>query len=205
MSRRCLDEWFNRNRCCPAHPDQIPQEYTDSSVPSTSSGTTTTTTGDSASESDAENSEIAENSPSHQDYAPDDATTNELSGEPNNELTDGTSRLRISLQLDFQAENSTLSEDTNNTSDNSIHDVPGATSPGQYQPPDAITEADDSSPSSNSRSRQRPIGKTVVHVDDGSIHGSPGLFDEDEIAQLASKIKTILVQESPRSREYEGT
>jgi len=47
--------------------------------------------------------------------------------------------------------------------------------------------------------------KTIVHVDDGSIHGSPNLFDEEEIAQLASKIKTILVQESPRGRDFDET
>ena len=41
----------------------------------------------------------------------------------------------------------------------------------------------------------------MVHVDEGSIHGSPTLFDEEELAQLASKIKTIYVTETPRSTE----
>lgn len=77
-------------------------------------------------------------------------------------------------------------------------------------PADAITPVDgDLSCSpvtvSDSSAMATRRQKTIVHVDDGSIHGSPNLFDEEEIAQLASKIKTILVQESPRGRDFDET
>ena len=61
------------------------------------------------------------------------------------------------------------------------------------------------SPVAISSSSREGRQKTIVHVDDGSIHGSPNLFDEEEIEQLASKIKTILVQDSPRTRDPEET
>ena len=38
-------------------------------------------------------------------------------------------------------------------------------------------------------------GRTVVHVEDGSMHGTT-LFDEDELTQLTSKRLKILVQDS---------
>ena len=47
--------------------------------------------------------------------------------------------------------------------------------------------------------------KTVVHVDDGSLHGSSALFNDDELEQLASKIKTILVSDNLESTISEET
>lgn len=87
-----------------------------------------------------------------------------------------------------------------------LPDIPGASSsPLEISPRCDVDKPDEPSRTLHSQSDQLNIGKTVVHVDDGSMHGSPGMFDDDEIAQLASKIKTILVQESPRGREFEGT
>merc|ERR1719354_1070637 len=54
--KHCLDEWFQRNRCCPEHPDQAPQEYIETlprntaiarnRLPINTTETTTTTTDD---------------------------------------------------------------------------------------------------------------------------------------------------------------
>jgi len=57
--------------------------------------------------------------------------------------------------------------------------------------------------SQNEEVELSPRHRTIVHVDDGSIHGSPSLFNDDDLAQLASKIKTILVAESPRRSDQQ--
>lgn len=47
--------------------------------------------------------------------------------------------------------------------------------------------------------------RTMVHVDEGSIHGSPSLFDEEDLVDLTSKKLKLLVAENSVSSEIDNT
>lgn len=193
--KKCLDEWFSRNRCCPAHPDQIPQEFTDpssSSAPSmqdqeSSSHNTETLGGDDTLQEEDTHLQppTAMPEPETEENEDHTSTLNELENIDDTE----TEVVGPNQSTGVEDEGETVDSPTSVNQDTEEEVTP-----------------DDCSctpvPTSDREVRQQ---KTIVHVDDGSIHGSPNLFDEDEIAQLASKIKTILVQESPRGRDFEDT
>ena len=234
-----MDEWFGRNRCCPAHPDQIPQEYQDTPGASASNinntndasgGTEASATtsqeriNTSANESTTEEQtgvfrldehqqlgNEASNGPlsnrsieSHNELLAQAAAMNtEESASQHQEISDITAANtnHINVQESNPVPIQTLGHQVNNSvelsppSSSSLHHVNTSTSSSSGIPP--VEEC--SSPpiamsSSAPESRRR---KPIVHVDDGSIHGSPNNLDEEEIAQLASKI-FVSQQFSPR-------
>ena len=239
---RCLDEWFGRNRCCPAHPDQIPQEYQD--TPGASSSTVNNTNeasgGNEASaitSPETINMSGASNESANEDQTgmfslDEQQLGNEASNGPpsNRSIENGnellTQAAAISTEESSQhQENSDITLPSTNhinvqesnpvpiqtlghqiqvnssveltpSSSSSLHNVnTNTTSSGGIPPVEECSSPPIAMMSSSApeSSRRKPI----VHVDDGSIHGSPNNLDEEEIAQLASKI-FVSQQFSPR-------
>jgi len=255
--KKCLDDWFQRNRCCPEHPDQIPnQDY-----PSTSNEA-----GESSSSSSAEPSVLLastsaptatsrissysrQNTSSNDDENYDNVVANSpisnvTGATANNDESSTTSRnnqikperpIRPERRRSSQNYQAVLvSSEISSNATTVVQPRDSTTSP-VVQPLD-IEEGEETnetvnlesnlmSPSSqlsvinevlsqnssfsdidisqNEEVELSPRHRTIVHVDDGSIHGSPSLFNDDDLAQLASKIKTILVAESPRRSDQQ--
>lgn len=228
-----MDEWFVRNRCCPAHPDQIPQEYVDS-APSSSTNITREAnqpSGPSTSSQVLDSDQPGTSSLASSLSGVGGRTETEVSVHVhNNESEEENIIMPRRLANDSPSQqlesvnNTNISETSpprtpelsrregNGDSHTPFYTPREMPEDLEDSPADAIAVADGEdlscSPVANVSSgtaMESRRQKTIVHVDDGSIHGSPNLFDEEEIAQLASKIKTILVQESPRGRDFEET
>lgn len=187
--KKCIDDWFQRNRCCPEHPDQIPNEHTTSSASQSTNNiqdnreeSTSETLGATAMDASTENNEASHAAVFMPDL--------ELDDRQNDTSSDVSPSAAVSSDV---AQNR---QDTHPLPEIVILDS-------------TLREEDDSvAPQTLTRQVSSPTatpGKTIVHVDDGSIHGSPTLFDEDELDQLTTKIKTILVAESPRGQEVNNT
>ena len=250
MFFRCLDDWFNRNRCCPAHPDQIPQEYAD--TPSASSASVNTTNEMAGAAGGAEvaspapqqlpnnlNNVSSISNDSHEDqpgiFRLDEqqrenetgnsggnvsnvhevntqaainntspATTYQRQGQTvenmsptviTNQITVQESSNPVSIQSQSSLSLPTnsvsipnVSVDVSPSSSSTMH---GNTIPVTARPSlrsRIIVEECGSPPIAMSSSAPERRQKPIVHVDDGSIHGSPSNLNEEEIAQLASKI-----------------
>lgn len=208
---RCLDDWFQRNRCCPEHPDQIPnQDFpTADNTPSASNtsirnnGTDLTSQSNLQSASNDDSELIGATAASPEQLRGETLQSENinqrdllLTSQVNNVNNEPTSRsISIPPLGNFELE---MGQESDNAGNESLNQSETQLSP--------ISEASQNSQHSTHEeisSSSRPIIKhrTVVHVDEGSIHGSPTLFDDEDLAQLASKIKTIYVTETPRSAE----
>jgi len=271
--KKCLDEWFQRIRCCPAHPDQIPQEYS-TDVSSTSSSLPHMDDTEGGSQQQAEAIAVASSAPTTSSRTSSRLDDNDQPSSPQRgavsnysegvfQLTDDTEEDIINPFANHSNQNNVTNNETNmaetahdsnnvNTHlESQMPDISTTTNAqGELDGPDTTSERNNdnlqpsatlaaqpdlnlnaSTSSTGSNGAVAPledcgcapvtissggngtqnIGKhrTVVHVDDGSIHGSPNLCNDEEIEQLASKIKTILVQDSPRGvgtrTDYEAT
>ena len=208
---RCLDDWFQRNRCCPEHPDQIPnQDF--STAENTPSASNTSIRNNGTDLTSQSNLQSASNDDSELVGAT-AASPEELRGETlqsdninqrdillpsqvhtfDNEQTSRNISIPPlgNLEIEMGQESDDVVNDSLNQNETQLSPISEASQSSQRSTHEEFS------------SSGRPIIKhrTVVHVDEGSIHGSPTLFDEEELAQLASKIKTIYVTETPRSTE----
>ena len=238
-----MDEWFGRNRCCPAHPDEIPQEYAD--TPASSSSAVNNITGASGGSETANITNTSSISNGSDDRHEDQAGifrldeqhhrenevndgnqgTSNISVENGNELLaqaltntgrttslalDQQERLPTTNHINVQESSPVPIQITSNTNSHQRNEINNSTelSPSSSflqhgnttTPRSVIPSVEECSSPPIAMSSSAPESsrhKPVVHVDDGSIHGSPNNLDEEEIAQLASKI-FVSQQQSPR-------
>ena len=189
----CLDEWFQRNRCCPEHPEQAPQEYIET-LP--------------------RNSARSNRLP----ISPRLGATTIIDTENDNDNL-LSPLVANSLPANLNAEHSPILEiDVTNspspsTSSYTSPDIVGGYSGQQntHSPIQAISRSiadDDEGGSPSPRETlfvEDDPPRTIVHVDEGSIHGTTSLFDDEELAELTSKKLKILVSENSMSSEVDNT
>ena len=207
-----MDDWFQRTRCCPEHPDQVPQEYNETSSSVTGETSSLVMDSDDNIPSSTEDIQPVTTEPVGATTESVTTTTEET------DLNDhGTTTSEISNQDNNLLVEILGTEITGNNGQEIITEIAEVEELcvselcATATLPDNIIETDDetdmiSNISINSRPNELSFARKVtVHVDDGSMHGSASLFDEEELAQLASKIKTIHVAESPRSCGVDDT
>ena len=176
----CLDEWFQRNRCCPEHPDQVPQEYIETLPrnssramrPAISPRLSSTTIIDN--DNEIINSPVANSLPVNLSVE-----RSPILGIGNDSPSPSTS-FTSPGEVGYSGHRNTHSNRASNRSDEGDSAM-------------TMVHLDGDSP------------RTMVHVDEGSMHGTTSLFDEDEISQLTSKKLKILVSENSRSNELNNT
>uniref|UniRef100_T2M9J5 RING-type E3 ubiquitin transferase n=1 Tax=Hydra vulgaris TaxID=6087 RepID=T2M9J5_HYDVU len=175
--KKCIDDWFKRNRCCPEHPEEIPQE-----TPSM------TNIQDQSINIACSNFEIenTQNSPESQNITAEKTVDSSIA------IADTSTNLDIVSEVPYNPGNSpnfvnACSEMENLPNLENNLDMNEKTDSLNH----GLNELE--SPSQLTNKVSSTFHKTLVHVDEGSVHGSTALFEDNELEQIASKMKTIIV------------
>lgn len=200
--KQCLDEWFQRNRCCPEHPDQAPQEYIETLPRSTAARPSRSALSPTLDSSIGEENEDLEEPPMVANSLP---TILSVEHSPIIDIPNVASMSHspiVNIEHIVDRDNPELeiseSESPPNTSLPALDDGAGHSADPDPESPCKVAHSDGDSPRTTIHVGDDVADRSpTVHVDDGSMHGTTSLFNDEELAQLTSKKFSILVSENP--------